>query len=71
MIVAAGNYLAAVLTAKIGRSIRILADAFDDDDHCISATANFLNMPQATTNDALHGNWLTDILDSDMGYLNK
>ena len=53
-------YTATALASKIGRSVKMLADAFADDDHYLNAAANFPNMPPATINDALNSNSLTD-----------
>ena len=47
------------------------AYTFADGNHCLSTAVNFLNMSQATINDALNGNWFTDGLWSIMSCLNK
>ena len=52
MIATADNYSATALTAKIGRNIRMFTDTFTDNDHYLSAAANFPNMPPETIKDA-------------------
>ena len=71
MIATTGNYSASVLASKIGSNIKIFADTFAGDDHCLSAAVNFPSIPPVSINKTLKWNWLNDALYLRTGHLNK
>ena len=71
MVDAEGTTTLSSLTAKISMNIKMLANTFTNDDHCMSAATNFPTIALATIIDKLNFRWLRKVLDDNMGSLNK
>ena len=71
MVATVGTTTSSTLTEKISRNMKILANTFDNDDHCMSVSANFPIVALATTIDMLNYSWLNESLDENMDILNK
>ena len=56
-------------TTKIVRNMKMPSKTFDNDDHCISAAANFPTITPLTIIDMLKCSWLNEGLDKNMSSL--
>ena len=66
-----GTTTSSKLKTKIGRTIKMIFNTFDNDYHCTNVASNLPTIAPATIIDTLNCIWLNEGLDENMDSLNK
>ena len=71
MVAAQGTTTSSALTTKIGRNMKMIANTFDNNDHCVSIATKFPTTTSETIIHALNCIWLNKGLDENTHSMNK